>query len=480
MNRKKEIILSLVGIFVLIFLMFGTTYAIFTYTKLGSTENIITTGALRFLYTENSGNGTGISITNAKPVADSVGMAYTSDGTVFDFKLEGTNTSDDLFYYKITLEKDSSSTLDESAVKVYLSDITDNSDTAVNGPISYSSLTEYNSSDSVREGVLTQGSVKGEYSKSFRLRVWVSDSIDFESGNYDTKTFLSMVNVYFDSTELNQVTKSLRSQIFSNPVITANPTLTTSSNNTSDASGLYKSTDTNDGSPTYYFRGAVENNYIDFAGFTWRIVRINEDGTIRIVMQDGINDNTSYKFNPTISGFKYMYYSNSNVENGAKYILDNWYQTNIVDREYGDYVVKGNYYCEQAKVKTSSSYTSGSATMTLYSSYTPNFKCETDGNGKGIVNSNIGLLTYDEVVHIGGYYNKNNSSYYLYNGNFSWTMSACGVTSGNNAIVCRINPGGNLYENTVHTTSTLHPVINLKADMVVTGSGTSGDPYKVV
>ncbi|MCI5967076.1 MAG: DUF5011 domain-containing protein, partial [Tenericutes bacterium] len=47
-----------------------------------------------------------------------------------------------------------------------------------------------------------------------------------------------------------------------NELITALPTLTTSSNNTSDASGLYKSTATNSGNPTYYFRGNVENNYV--------------------------------------------------------------------------------------------------------------------------------------------------------------------------------------------------------------------------
>ena len=91
--------------------------------------------------------------------------------------------------------------------------------------------------------------------------------------------------------------KELKSEIMKNTVVTANPTLTTSSNNTSDKSGLYVSTATNTGKPTYYFRGNVENNYVSFAGFTWRIVRINEDGTIRIIMQDGINNNANIAFN---------------------------------------------------------------------------------------------------------------------------------------------------------------------------------------
>ena len=160
-----------------------------------------------------------------------------------------------------------------------------------------------------------------------------------------------------------------------NPLVTTQPTLTTSSNNTSDESGLYKSTATNfngvEGLPTYYFRGNVENNYVSFAGFTWRVVRINEDGTIRMIMANGINDNNQYIYNSTSS----MYYSNSN----AKTQLETWYTNNIASNEkYASKVATGNYFCEQAKVIFSKSNSAGNATMELYSSYTPNFKCSTD------------------------------------------------------------------------------------------------------
>ena len=53
--------------------------------------------------------------------------------------------------------------------------------------------------------------------------------------------------------------------------------------------------------------------------------------------------------------------------------------------------------------------------MTTYNKYTPDFKCSSDGNGKGLVNASVGLLTYDEVVYAGGYYRQSNSNYYLYN-----------------------------------------------------------------
>ena len=258
-----------------------------------------------------------------------------------------------------------------------------------------------------------------------------------------------------------------------NNLITAAPTLTNSSNNTSDASGLYKSTDTNTGDATYYFRGAVENNYVSFAGFTWRIVRINEDGTIRIVMQDCINDNAYVVFNSNSNDYKYMYYTNSE----AKTVLENWYQTNIGSKsDLINNVASGNYYCEQAKVKTLPDSSSGNATMTTNESYIPNFKCEMDGNNKGIINASVGLLTYDELVYAGNYYLQTNTNYSLYNGKYFWTMSPAGF-SGVYSIVWDVTSVGALTTSFVYGSAALRPVLNLKADTLVTGIGTSANPY---
>ena len=259
-------------------------------------------------------------------------------------------------------------------------------------------------------------------------------------------------------------------------VINAKPTLTTSSNNTTDASGLYTSIDTNTGKPTYYFRGNVENNYVSFAGFTWRIVRINEDGTIRIVMQDGINSNASIAFNCNYNNYTYMYYTNSQ----AKTALESWYQTNIGSKsDLAKNVASGAYYCEQAKAKLEDSYTSGNATMTTYNKYTPDFKCSSDGNGKGVVNASVGLLTYDEVVYAGGYFNQSNSNYYLNNpAIFWWTMSPAGFTSGY-SYVWYVATAGDVNRDRVYSTFAVRPVIILNADTLVTGSGTSSDPFVV-
>ena len=34
---------------------------------------------------------------------------------------------------------------------------------------------------------------------------------------------------------------------------------------------------------SYYYRETVRNNYVSFAGFIWRIIRCNRDGSIRMI-----------------------------------------------------------------------------------------------------------------------------------------------------------------------------------------------------
>ena len=254
------------------------------------------------------------------------------------------------------------------------------------------------------------------------------------------------------------------------------PTLNNEYSIAGDPVGLYVSTDTNDGKSTYYFRGNVENNYVEFGGNIWRIVRINENGSIRLLLNDGINNNTRYyKINPSYNNYTYMYYSNSNVENGIKRTLDTWYNDNL--KTYEDYIADTEF-CEQFKVAWISSYaTAGSVTVPLYSSYTSNFKCSNDGNGKGILTSKVGLLTYDEAVHAGNYHGKSSASY-ITNSNFNyWLMSPSGARNNYIASDWGVSDDGSIDSYTVDSSLIVRPVISLKAGILATGSGTTDDPY---
>ena len=581
-SKKKQVLLTLVAIISLIVITVGVTYAFFNYAKEGTTDNTIQTGTITFLYTEVSGVGKGISITEAYPVADSIGKVQVGEGKVFDFKVTSNISMNSNIGYQVTARKKTGSTLANSAVKVYLTEVNGTEQELLLSKYSELSQTDKVDSSKFDERILYEATVPANtsnYEKNFRLRMWVSDDTDFSDGSMNDKTFTLTVNVYADGkvvtdnldttntldsitvsdctldpvfnsatteyscTVKNNVTTvnvnatatskkakvrglgtkdlsvgkntlpirviaedgsekiynvnvtrkggvtSLKNEIMKNKIITAEPTLTTSSNNTSDSSGLYKSTATNIGEPTYYFRGAVENNYVSFAGFTWRIVRINEDGTLRIVMQDGINDNTTYAFNSNYNNYTYMYYSNSD----AKTTLESWYQTNIGSKsDLAKNVASGNYYCEQAKAKYSDSYTSGSSVMTTYNKYTPDFKCATDGNGKGLVNSNIGLLTYDDLIYAGNYVNQTNNSNYLNNGFSYWTMSPSGVDTfdmhsdiwfiyDNSKIGCLyVDWSNEKYSVGKKYYVSLRPVINLKSDIQISsGNGTKDNPFTI-
>ena len=569
-NKKKQIIITLIAIISLIVITVGVTYAFFNYAKEGTTDNTIKTGSITFLYTEVSGVGKGISLTEAYPVADSIGKVQVGEGKVFDFKVTSNISMNSNIGYQVTARKKTGSTLANSAVKVYLTEVNGTEQELLLSKYSELDQTDKVDSSKYDERILYEATVPANtanYEKNFRLRMWVSDDTDFSDGSMNDKTFTLTVNVYADgkvvtdnldtTNTLDSITVSdctldpvfnsatteysctvknsvtsvtvnatatsskskvrglgikslsvgvntlpirviaedgsekiynvnvtrkavaslLKNEIMKNTVITANPTLTTSSNNTSDASGLYKSTATNTGEATYYFRGNVENNYVSFAGFTWRIVRINEDGTVRLIMQDGINNNANYAFNSNYNNYTYMYYTNSQ----AKTTLESWYQTNIGSKsDLAKNVASGAYYCEQAKAKYSDSMTSGSATMTTYNKYTPDFKCSSDGNGKGIVNASVGLLSYDEVVYAGGYPNQENNNYYLYNSAIHWWTMSPANFSGSNLSVWIVNSTGNINYYLVNNTRRLRPVINLTANTQISdGDGTKENPFVV-
>ena len=568
-NKKKQIIITLIAIISLIVITVGVTYAFFNYAKEGTTDNTIKTGSITFLYTEVSGVGKGISLTDAYPVADSIGKVQVGEGKVFDFKVTSNISMNSNIGYQVTARKKTGSTLANSAVKVYLTEVNGTEQELLLSKYSELSQTDKVDISKYDERILYEATVPANtsnYEKNFRLRMWVSDDTDFSDGSMNDKTFTLTVNVYADgkvvtdnldtTNTLDSITVSdctldpvfnsatteysctvknsvtsvtvnatatsskskvrglgikdlavgvntlpirviaedgnekiynvnvtrksdilfLKNEIMENKLITTTPTLTSSSAASGDVSGLYKSTATNTGKPTYYFRGNVENNYVSFAGQTWRIVRVNEDGTIRIVMQDGINSNTEYKFNSNYNNYTYMYYTNSQ----AKTTLESWYQTNIGSKQdLAKNVATGDYYCEQAKAKYSDSWTAGSATMTTYNKYTPDFKCSSDGNGKGVVSASVGLLSYDEVVYAGVHINFSGGKNYLYSDYRYWTMSPAGYFN-YSSIIWTITPSSMYFYTANSVNIILNPVINIKSDTQISdGDGTKENPFTI-
>ena len=261
---------------------------------------------------------------------------------------------------------------------------------------------------------------------------------------------------------------------------------------------------------SYYFRGAVENNYVQFAGFYWRIIRINGDGSIRIIY-----DGTSAHANGDLSGGtdrqiqsssfnlydNYSYYvgytyvalsQRPSTQNGGtastiKGVLDSWYQANITNQGLDDKVVSAPGFCNDRNMASGYSWSALPNGVIYYATYgrisysykTPILKC---GNSLDLYTTKVGLITADEVAMAGGVYQSTNSTFYLTTGSTYFTISpSYHYLSDNysNAYIFNVNSNGYFSDNWASHSYGVRPVINLRADVTLTGSGTISDPYVV-
>ena len=182
-----------------------------------------------------------------------------------------------------------------------------------------------------------------------------------------------------------------------------------------------------------------------------------------------------------------------------KQTLDNWYSNTSGLTSYSPYIDGNVGFCGDRQPSTSESTNDGQggtgSTETYYGGYIrlvnsnkqPIFECENDSDlyttsgseqGNKALTYPIGLINADEVAYAGGVWFTNNSSYYLYTNQNYWTMSPY-CFGGSNALVFRVNSTGKIGYNSVDYTDSIRPVINLKSDVTITGSGTTSDPYKV-
>ena len=174
-----------------------------------------------------------------------------------------------------------------------------------------------------------------------------------------------------------------------------------------------------------------------------------------------------------------------------KVYLDTWYQTNISGTENEQYLAD-NIFCNDRSFSSSNSGTGAGVSKTYYNWYNlhvskPNLKCPQQNdaftvsdttNGNGALTYPIGLITTDEAVLAGGW-SSSNSGYYLYSGSWYWASSPHRF-SGDDARVKRVYSSGNAYDSrSVSGSGGVRPVFNLKAEILLQGSGTATDPYRI-
>ena len=252
---------------------------------------------------------------------------------------------------------------------------------------------------------------------------------------------------------------------------------------------------------SYYFAGAPTDNWVRFGEFYWRIVRVNGDGSVRLIYNGTsttttgtgtlINNGSSQAFNTRWNkseyvGLKYTtgQQHGQTTDSPILDVLQSWYSNSgLSATQYSQYIDTSVGFCSDRNVASGYSWSSQPSDSFVYSAYgrlntnkTPSLSC----TSTDIIAESVGLITADEVSYAGGVVPIANSGYYLYNGKYYWTMSPYSF-GGSNASVYSVSSNGTLDgDYGSWAVPSVRPVINLKADTRFIGSGTVDSPFEVV
>ncbi len=297
---------------------------------------------------------------------------------------------------------------------------------------------------------------------------------------------------------------------------------------------------TEGGKTVYYFSGNALDNWVYFAGLYWRIIRINEDGSVRLLyVGSDVNTEVGYieysvynKISSVYDGpnpiyVGYMYGTAGNLANNRnnttkstiKEVIDIWYNKTI-KKSYNEYVSRTAIYCND---RANSGY-STSATFDFVARYrlesnSPSYKCGNNASGSLYTGTNgadiadkftgststgngalkdmpVALMTADEVAFAGGKLNENSKSYFYLNAKGTsvtgssnwWTMTPYDffwrdvIDAYYSMVFCVTNSYkfGNLGWNRRYESFAVRPVLSLKSCVMwKSGDGTSDNPYTV-
>jgi hypothetical protein len=289
---------------------------------------------------------------------------------------------------------------------------------------------------------------------------------------------------------------------------------------------------------SYYYRGAIDNNWVKFGvsdsdyyymekrvpyydndlsivkecetdnlrcekilskgdDLFWRIIRINGDGSIRLIYAGNTapsqNDrvvninhsNSAFISNSYISSADYSNVLDSYKNGRINNILNNWYS--VLLNNYYDYLTSSDfcYGGNVSSTKPSSEITFSYSLDSDYyysahdrlSAFTPSLKCDS-----GVSKSNVGFISADEAM-LAGLNNNNNFGNYLNDSENYLTISPEYYYNYMDDVYYYIifaenaNLSSGASYSRIGNDSGYRPVINLKSGIFVTGSGTYDDPY---
>ena len=511
-NKRKIYISLLVSVICII----SVSYAFFVL-YLRQTDNNSVTALSCFTSTLTEENSA-INLTNEFPIKDEDGIKKTP----FTFKI--TNNCNNYVKAYITINSLKEGTANYILSKYMKANVSTKGTTDGTSLIIGTQNTKV--LDNKHNGyIVKEVWLNSKESKEFDLRLW----IDYDTTKEQAAgmTYTSQVVIVTEPGKPTFAETILANNEVKAPITTPGAAISTASE------ALLASAEDDYGT-SYYFRGAVTNNYVEFANKCWRIVRVGGDGSVKLILHndnkagaanpcDAANNsasaafarysdttytsafNTNYNDNAYV-GFMYGTpgsgtYQATHANTNNSTILTNleaWYTNNLKTYES---VIDDTVWCNDKTNVTDTSYNpssyGGNATglgygtnVTYYGATQrlvgtsgsaggtgPSLKC----NGElSKINSKVGLITADELAYAGYVYKQNNTTTYLQENatdTYWWSLSPYSFDGGD-ARVWRVRGGngdfGNYY---VSGAIGVRPSISLKSTTNVTGEGTSSSPF---
>ena len=530
----KKKVLIILGSLIIILCIIGMSYAVWRITASQTDTNRITADCFEITLTNEKDM---ISLENAFPLYDEEGMKLTP----YTFTIQ--NKCASYASYNINLELLDTITEDNRLDPQYLKVVLDENTPTI---LSSNKVVDPTLSNAYTSYELTTGYLEQNEEKTYNLRLWLDENVTLEDPVVGksiiakitvTANYIDHIPTDYEKCVSEYGEDSIQCSIIANVDTTgACPTVnedgTVNITDIEDTESLV-CTAPDDYGTSYYFRGTVENNWVKFAGFYWRILRINGDGSIRMIYAGDANviDNLENKEEVLANGYSdwnthytqigesdynsnsndnayagYMYgtlesstydETHANINDSAiKTVLDNWYKTNIEDARYSSYI-SDTLFCNDRSFNERNTGTGTGTSTTYYRWYHgpwsstgtqyPRLTCIQKNDrftvddkriGNGNLTYPVALLTTDEAVLAGGY-NVDNSEYYLYTGNEYWTMSPRDFFARLMALRIISNHGAPEDGNNAYVSYGVRPVINLKPNSLKSGDGTSLNPYRV-
>ena len=197
MNNKKQLIVSIGLVLILVLMIVGISYAAFKFIGLGQKPNTITTGAITMEYTESTNK---ISMTGALPTTDATGKVRLTEGEYFDFTIKSNIQGNANINWEIAAEDVTTGTkkMDGKYIKLYLTSLDENNnETEVMKPTVYTTEKAENTYTGRPTNMmsLAKGTTSTSFSTKYRLRMYVDESYN-PQGDGGGLSFSVIVNVY--------------------------------------------------------------------------------------------------------------------------------------------------------------------------------------------------------------------------------------------------------------------------------------------